>query len=113
MLAIELVALLHAEPTRKYATKDLASRLDTEVGSQAFREAVELAVRAGFAEWTTSGKIRAVAVEDLRASGMQFDNLDAALAGMSERLRVLGVSPLWMLHETGSADSRPPISRGS
>ena len=49
VLAIELVALLHAEPTRKYATKELAPRLDTEVGSQTFREAVELAVRAGFA----------------------------------------------------------------
>ena len=38
---------------------------------------------------------------------MQFENLDAALAGMSERLQMLGVSPLWMLHETASADSAP------
>ena len=50
-------------------------------------------------------------MEDLRTSGMEFDNLDASLAGMSERLRVLGVSPLWMLYEAGSADSPTDFQR--
>lgn len=107
LLATELVGLLHSEPTRKFRTKELAKRLDAGVSRPAFLEAAQLLVAEGFAEWTTTGKIRTVGVARLRATGLDLDRLEDSLAKMRARLRVLRVAPLWMLHENGSAESTP------
>ena len=86
VLATRLVDLLHLESSRKYRSKDLAKRLDVDVNSPVFLEAVSLSVAAGFADWTTSGKLRAVRTETLRDRGMEFDRFDSSLAKMSARI---------------------------
>ena len=106
-LALALVEILHAEPNGKHRTKDLASRVHADVNQEDFLEAIQMCVDAGYAEWTTSGKVRAVGVASLRASGMKFDSPDATLAKMCARLRTLKVAPSWMLHENGSPDTTP------
>jgi Double zinc ribbon len=106
-LALALVEVLHSEPDGKHRTKDLATKVHADVNHDDFLDALQMIVDAGYAEWTTSGKIRAVGVARLRASGMKFDSPDASLAKMCARLRALHVAPLWMLHENGSADSKP------
>ena len=106
-LAKRLVAILHLESARKYRTKDLARRVDADANSPAFLEAIQLSLIAGFAERTTSGKLRAVRAADLRARGMKFDRLDSSMAEMCERLDALRVAPMWMLHRNGSEEAPP------
>ena len=107
VLARELADVLQSESTRKFRKKELAQRLETDVDGPDFLEAVQLSEAAGFAEWTTYGKIRAVSEKRLRALGAEFERLDSSLAKMCARLRLLRVAPLWMLHENGSAQSVP------
>ena len=107
VLAKALVDIAQAQRARKYRTKELATQLRVDVNSPDFLEAVEESVSSGFVEWTTFGKVQAVDLKSLRARGMVFDQLDSSLAKMRARLNVLGVAPLWMLHENGSAESTP------
>ena len=89
-LATRLVAILHLESTRKYRSKDLARRVDAEANSPAFLEAVQLSLIAGFAERTTSGKLRAVRAADLRGSWHEVRS-SRQLAGRDAR--TLGCPP--------------------
>ena len=107
VLAKALVNIAQAQRARKYRTTELATQLRVDVNSPDFLEAVEESVSSGFVEWTTFGKVQAVDLRSLRARGMVFDQLDSSLAKMRARLKVLGVAPLWMLHENGSAESTP------